>query len=152
MNYWLIKSEPDCYSIDDLKKDRVIPWNGVRNYQARNFMRDNMKIGDLALFYHSSTKIPGVYGIVKVVSAPHADLSAFDKKHEHYDPKSKKENPTWICVDFGFLKKISRPVTLEEIKRDYKLEGIMVAQKGSRLSIQPVSKNHFNRIIDLSNT
>lgn len=152
MNYWLIKSEPDCYSIDDLKKDRVTPWNGVRNYQARNFMRDSMKIGDMALFYHSSTKIPGVYGVTKVASDPHPDASAFNTKDEHYDPKSKKENPTWICIDFSFLKKLTRPVTLQAIKKDHKLKGMMVAQKGSRLSIQPVSKSHFERIIDLGNT
>lgn len=151
MNYWLIKSEPDCYSIDHLKKDKRTPWNGVRNYQARNFMRDSMKVGDLALFHHSSTKIPGVYGIAKVVSAPHPDMSAFDKKDEHYDPKSIKEKPTWICVDFAFVEKFPRLVSLEEIKRDSKLGGIMVAQVGSRLSIQPVSKSHFERIVDLAN-
>lgn len=150
MNYWLIKSEPDCYSIDDLKKDKKTPWNGVRNYQARNFMRDSMKVGDVALFYHSSTKIPGVSGIAKVVSTPHGDASAFDIQDEHYDPKSKKEKPTWICVDFAFVKKLPRLVSLEEIKKDHKLLGIMVAQTGSRLSIQPVSKLHFDRILELS--
>jgi predicted RNA-binding protein with PUA-like domain len=150
MNYWLIKSEPDCYSIDDLKKDKKTSWNGVRNYQARNFMRDQMKVGDMALFHHSSTKIPGVCGVAKVVSAPHPDASAFDTKDEHYDAKSKKENPTWICVDFAFVEKLPRLVSLEEIKRDHKLTGIMVAQTGSRLSIQPVSKAHFERILDLA--
>lgn len=150
MNYWLIKSEPECYSIDDLKKDKKTSWDGVRNYQARNFMRDNIKVGDIALFYHSNKKIPGVSGVAKVVSTPHPDQSAFDIKDEHYDPKSVKEKPTWICVDFAFVEKLSRLVSLEEIKRDHKLVGIMVAQKGSRLSIQPVSKNHFERILDLS--
>ena len=152
MNYWLIKSEPTCYSIDDLKKDKKTPWNGVRNYQARNFMRDNMKIGDMALFYHSSTEIPGVYGVAKVASIPHTDFSAFDTKDEHFDPKATVDKPIWKCVDFSFVKKLPRPVTLEEIKKDHRLGGIMVTQKGSRLSIQPVSKFHFDRIIDLSNT
>lgn len=151
MNYWLIKSEPDCYSIDDLKKDKKTPWNGVRNYQARNFMRDSMKIGDMALFYHSSTKTPGVYGVAKVTSVAHADESALNTKDEHYDPKSTKEKPIWECVDFAFVKKFPRAISLEEIKQDYKLEGIMVTQKGSRLSIQPVSRSHFERIVELSN-
>lgn len=150
MNYWLIKSEGNCYSIDNLKKDKKTSWNGVRNYQARNFMRDSMKVGDLALFYHSSSKPTGVYGIAKVVSVPHPDLSAFDVKDEHYDPKSTKEKPTWICVDFAFVEKFPRLVSLEEIKKDHKLAGIMVAQTGSRLSIQPVSRIHFERILALS--
>ena len=152
MNYWLIKSEGECYSIDDLKKDKKTSWNGVRNYQARNFMRDHMKMGDLALFHHSSSKPTGVYGVAKVTSKAHPDASALDPKDEHYDPKSTKENPIWECVDFTFVKKLARPVSLEEIKRDYTLEGIMVAKKGSRLSIQPVSKAHFERILDLGNT
>lgn len=150
MNYWLIKSEPDCYSIDDLKKEKKTSWNGVRNYQARNFMRDSMKVGDLALFHHSNSKPTGVYGIAKVVSTPHPDLSAFDVKDEHFDPKSKKESPTWICVDFAFVEKFPRIVSLEEIKKDHKLAKIMLTQTGSRLSIQPVSKAHFERIIKLS--
>ncbi len=152
MNHWLIKSEPDCYSIDDLKKDKKTPWNGVRNYQARNYMRDQMKVGDLALFYHSSTKLTGVYGIAKVVSKSHPDASALNPKDEHFDSKSTKEKPIWECVDFAFVKKLARAVSLEEIKRDHKLAGIMLARKGSRLSIQSVSSAHFNRIIDLGNT
>lgn len=150
MNYWLIKSEGDCYSIDNLKKDRKTSWGGVRNYQARNFMRDQMKVGDLALFYHSNTKPIGVYGIAKVVSAVHPDKTAFDPKDEHYDPRSTKEKPIWECVDFAFVEKFVHPVTLEEIKHDHALEGILVAKKGSRLSVQPVSKTHFERIQMLS--
>lgn len=150
MNYWLIKSEGDCYSIDNLKKDKKTTWNGVRNYQARNFMRDSMKVGDLVLFYHSNSKPIGVYGVAKVASAPHPDGTALDKNDEHYDPKSTKEKPIWECVDFAFVEKLQRPISLEEIKHDHKLGGIMVAQRGSRLSIQPVSKAHFERIIDLS--
>jgi predicted RNA-binding protein with PUA-like domain len=146
MNYWLIKSEGSCYSIDDLKKDKKVAWSGVRNYQARNFMRDGMKIGDLALFYHSSSSPNGVYGIAKVASEPHPDMTAFDKKDDHYDPKSKKENPTWMLVDIAYVEKFKYPVSLEEIKIDPALEGMMVRQIGSRLSIQPVSEKHFKYI------
>jgi predicted RNA-binding protein with PUA-like domain len=154
-NYWLIKSEGDCYSIDDLKRDSITPWSGVRNFQARNFMRDRMKIGDLAFFYHSSSKPTGIYGIAKVCSAPYADKTALDKKDEHFDPKSyskyieqKKDFvPTWVLVDFKFVKKFKNPMSLVEIKDDPKLDGMMVRNVGSRLSIQPVSENHFEHII-----
>ena len=154
MNYWLIKSEADCYSIDNLKSDKKTPWSGVRNFQARNFMRDHMKKGDLALFYHSSSTskdIPnGVYGIAKVTSDPYPDPSAFDSKDEHYDPKSKKTEPTWILVDFGFVEKFKNPITLAVMKNDPKLDGMMVRQKGSRLSIQPVTEKHFKYIVTLA--
>lgn len=162
MNYWLIKSEGNCYSIDDLRKDKKSPWTGVRNFQARNFMRDRMKVGDLALFYHSSStdksEPNGVYGIAEVVSEPYADETAFNKKDEHYDPASDKKRaealkknipyePTWMLVDFAFKKKFDEPFTLSEIKIDPKLDGMLVRQKGSRLSIQPVSEKHFNYIV-----
>ncbi len=149
MNYWLLKSEASCYSIDDLKKDKRVPWTGIRNYQARNFMRDDMKIGDLCLFYHSNgtPEAPtGIYGIAKVVSAPHPDLTQFDAKDDHYDPKSKVENPPWICVDIAFVKKCKNPLTLGDIKRDSNLTGMEVARQGSRLSVQPVSEKHFTYI------
>ncbi len=152
MNYWLIKSEADCYSIDHFKKDRKTAWTGIRNYQARNFMRDDMKIGDLALFYHSNgtpSAPSGVYGIARVVSAPHPDMTQFDSKDEHYDPVSPKENPRWMCVDMAFVKMLKKPVSLEQIKFDPKLEGMVVRQKGSRLSIQPVSEKHFSYIVQL---
>jgi len=148
MNYWLLKSEEDCYSIDDLKKDKKVAWTGVRNYQARNFMRDSMKVGDGVLFYHSNASPTGVYGIAKIVSTPHADETQFEKGDDHYDPKSKKENPTWMCVDVAFVKKFAEPVTLTEIKIDPKLEGMMVRATGSRLSVQPVSEKHFNYIVE----
>lgn len=156
MNYWLIKSEADCYSIDDLKadskKNKSVPWSGIRNYQARNFMRDSMKVGDLCLFYHSggTPDAPtGVYGVARVASKPYPDPTAFDKKDGHYDPKSKKESPTWILVDMAFVEKFKHSVTLADIKIDPKLNGIMVAQRGSRLSIQPVSEAHFKYIRDI---
>ncbi|MES2224385.1 MAG: EVE domain-containing protein [Patescibacteria group bacterium] len=148
MRYWLLKSEGDCYSIDDLKRDKLTVWTGIRNYQARNFMRDDMKKGDLALFYHSSSKPSGVYGIAKVVAEAHADNTQFDRKDGHYDPASKKEDPRWVCVDIGFVKKFKEPVSLEEIKHDPNLEGMMVRLQGSRLSVQPVSEKHFEYIAE----
>lgn len=149
MNYWLLKSEGDCYSIDDLKRDKKVAWTGVRNYQARNFMRDDMKVGDMILFYHSNAKPNGVYGIAKVASKPYPDPTAFDKKDEHYDPKSKKEKPTWILVDVAFVSKFKEPISLDEIKIDPRLEGMVVRQTGSRLSVMPVSEKHFNYIHDV---
>ena len=164
MAFWLIKSEGDCYSIDDLKNDKITPWSGVRNFQARNFMRDKMKVGDMALFYHSSSNSKeyptGVYGLAKVCSKPYADKTALDPKDEHFDTKSfvqmqksMKDNtdfvPTWILVDFKFVKKFKSPITLKQIKMDNKLKDMLVCQKGSRLSIQPVSEKHFNHILTL---
>jgi predicted RNA-binding protein with PUA-like domain len=146
MQYWLLKSEGDCYSIDDLKKDKQTSWSGIRNYQARNFMRDDIAKGDMVLFYHSNSKPNGIYGIAKVVSTAHPDETQFDKKDDHYDPKSKKENPPWMCVDVAFVKKFPEPVSLEEIKHDPHLEGMMVRAVGSRLSVQPVSEKHFTYI------
>ncbi len=149
MNYWLLKSEADCYSIDDMKKDKKAAWVGIRNYQARNFMRDGMKVGDLALFYHSSSNPNACVGVVKVVSKPYPDPTQFDPKNEYYDPKATKEKPIWMLVDVQFQKKLKREVTLAEIKHRPDLKGIMLAQQGSRLSIQPVSEAHFNIISKL---
>ena len=122
-------------------------------YQARNFMRDGMKVDDLALFYHSNgtTEAPtGVYGIAKVVSKPHDDATQFDPNDDHYDPKATKDKATWQCVDMAFVEKFASPVTLGDIKRDNKLEGIGVRQTGSRLSVMPVSEKHFKRVLELS--
>ena len=156
MNYWLLKSEGSCYSIEDLKKDKTTPWSGIRSYQARNFMRDSMTLGDLCLFYHSNgdkQNPTGVYGVAKVSSKPHPDLTAQDEKDEHYDPKSTKENPIWECVDISYVTHLKKCVSLSEIKLDSGLSGIMVAERGSRLSIQPVSKKHFEYIVkDLGQT
>ncbi len=147
VNYWLIKTEAAMYSIDDLARDKRVPWTGIRNYQARNFIRDGMKVGDLCLFYHSVAE-PGIYGIAKVASKPHADLTAQDKKDEHYDPKSTKENPIWMCVDVQFVKKFKRPVSLVELKAERELGGMLVLAKGSRLSVMPVSERHFKYIVE----
>jgi len=150
MNYWLIKSEASCYSIDDIKRDKKTAWTGVRNYQARNFMRDSMSMGDLCLFYHSNgTKNAptGVYGVTKVASKAHPDVTALKADDDHYDPKSTPNNPIWECVDICYVTYLKKTVTLDDIKFDPKLSGIMVAEKGSRLSIQPVSKKHFDYIV-----
>jgi predicted RNA-binding protein with PUA-like domain len=162
VNYWLIKTEANCFSIDDLKRNKKEPWSGVRNFQARNYMRDHMKVGDQVLFYHSSSTDKdnpnGVYGIAKVASKPYPDKSAFDSKDEHYDPESDEKrklaeksgqgfSPTWILVDMAYVKNFARPFTLAEIKIDPKLEGMVVRQTGSRLSIQPVLEKHFNYIV-----
>lgn len=152
MNYYLLKSEASCYSIDDLKHDKKTAWTGVRNYQARNFMCD-MNTGDLVLFYHSNgtpAEPTGVYGIAKVCTKAHPDETQFDKKDDHYDPKATRAKPIWECVDVQFVKKFTHPVTLLEIKFEPNLKGIMVTQKGSRLSIQPVSEKHFNEIVQLA--
>lgn len=149
MQYWLIKSEPDAYSIDDLARDGTEPWDGIRNYQARNFMRDTMKIGDKVLFYHSQVKPPAVVGLAEVASEPYPDPTAFDPDEKYYDPKSDPDNPRWILVDLRYVAHLPEPVTLPQIKEDLKLEGIMVAKRGARLSIQPVDKKHYDHIVKL---
>lgn len=142
-----MKSEPDVFSFDDLKKrpKKTEPWNGVRNYQARNFMRDEMKIGDLVLFYHSSCDVPGVAGIAKVSSSPYPDETQFDKKSEYFDPKATKENPRWFLVDVTFEEDMHH-VSLEEIRQQEKLKDMRLLQRGNRLSILPVTKEEFQFI------
>jgi predicted RNA-binding protein with PUA-like domain len=147
--YWLLKSEPSCYSIDDLAKDKETFWTGIRNYQARNFLRE-MKAGDLALFYHSSEKPYGVFGVAKIAAEAEPDTTALDKKDDHYDPKATKENPIWYAPKVAFSKKFKNPVTLDAIKFNPKLEGIAVAARGSRLSVQPVSETHFKVIMEMA--
>lgn len=150
MNYWLIKSEENCYSIDNLKSDKVTPWEGVRNFQARNFMLNDMKKGDMALFYHSNGDPSGIVGVAKVCSSAHPDMSALNKDDEHFDRRSTKEKPIWFCVDFCFVKKFKKVISLEAIKKDKILNKMVVARRGNRLSISPVSKNHFDFVIKLS--
>ena len=149
MNYWLAKSEESCYSICDLKRDKFASWTGVRNYQARNFLRD-MKKGDLVLFYHSSTDVVGVAGVAKVTSEATPDETQFDKKDDHFDPKATHEKPIWLAPELSFEEKFPKIVTLGQIKIDPKLAGIGVAARGSRLSVMPVSEKHFARILELS--
>jgi len=148
MNYWLMKTEPGAYSIDDLKEKGTDAWDGVRNYQARNFMMQ-MHVGDGVLFYHSG-KEPAVVGLAKVARLAYPDASQFDKQDSHFDPKSKKEKPLWWCVDVKFVKKFKTPVSLVEIKREKKLAGMRVREVGSRLSVQPVSKEHFEYIVQMA--
>ncbi len=154
MNYWIFKSEGDCYSIDNLKRDKKVAWTGVRNFQARNFMMKDAKVGDTVFFYHSSgTKEnpTGIYGLAKVASKSHVDETQFDKKDDHFEPKSKRENPTWACVDISYVAKFKEPIALSYIKIDPNLAGIMVAQTGSRLSIQPVSQKHGEYLLKIGN-
>lgn len=146
MNHFLLKSEPSTYSLDDLQKDKKTPWTGIRNYQARNHMRDNMKKGDKILFYHSSCTPPHIAGFAQVASEPYPDPTQFDPTSDSYDPKSKKEAPTWILVNIAFVKKAKKILTLEEVKNDPKLKDMLLVQKGQRLSVQPVTKEHFEYI------
>lgn len=144
-----MKSEPTCYSIDDLKRDRVGQWDDVRNYQARNFMRDDMQKGDEVLFYHSSTGVVGVVGLATIARAAYPDPTQFDATSYKYDAKSTRENPRWVSVDLRFAKKFSEPVTLAELKNDPFFGDMLVVRKGMRLSVQPVSEKHFKKITKL---
>tara|TARA_R110000868_G_scaffold117600_15_gene312602 strand:+ start:100987 stop:101445 length:459 start_codon:yes stop_codon:yes gene_type:complete len=146
MNYWLMKSEPDVLSIDDLKTKKKTGWDGVRNYQARNFMRDDMKKGDLVLIYHSSCKVPGIYGVAKVTKESMPDPTQFEKKSEYFDPKATPQEPRWFMVEVGFVKKFKQAVTLEFMKSEKSLGDMIVLRKGSRLSITPVDKKHFEKV------
>ena len=146
MNYWLMKSEPDVFSIDDLKKKKKSGWDGVRNYQARNYMRDDMQLDDLVLFYHSSCEVPGVAGIAKVSKTSHPDPSQFDSKSDYFDPKATEEKPRWFMVEVEFVEKFDRVVTLAELKDEKKLSEMPLVQKGSRLSINPVTLSEYNTI------
>ncbi|MBW2461919.1 MAG: EVE domain-containing protein [Deltaproteobacteria bacterium] len=148
--YWLMKSEPDVYSIDHLAKDGKAEWDGIRNYQARNFMRDEMKMGDLVIFYHSNAKPPGAAGIARVASAPYPDPTQFQKKSKYFDAKSSKDDPRWILVDVEFVERFDDLVGLGDLKGDPSLEGMLLIQKGQRLSIQPVDKKHFKRVLSVA--
>jgi len=145
--YWLMKSEPSCYSIDDLQREKIGMWDGVRNYQARNFIRDMQK-GDTVLFYHSNEAPIGIVGLATVQTEAYPDPTQFDSKNEHYDVKSAPESPRWSAVNLLFKKKFKEVLTLAEIKNNPKLMHMSVAQKGNRLSVMPVSKTHFECILE----
>ncbi len=148
MAYWLMKSEPDEFSIDDLvaAPKQTTPWFGVRNYQARNFMRDRMKVGDGVLFYHSSCEVPGIAGLARVASAAYPDASQFDRKSPYFDPKSKREDPRWVNVDVKLERK-TRLMPLEEMRAHRSLAGMVTLRPGNRLSITPVSEREWKFIV-----
>jgi len=150
MRHWLIKSEPSTFSIDDLARVRREPWSGVRNYQARNFMWRDMQPGDLALFYHSNAKPPGIAGVARVAGLPYPDPTQFDATSDYFDPKATAAKPRWWLVDFEFVSRCEPPLTLEAIKADPVLSEMTVCQRGSRLSITPVEAMHFKRACQLA--
>jgi predicted RNA-binding protein with PUA-like domain len=150
MRHWLIKSEPDVFSIDDLTKVKQEPWSGVRNYQARNFMWREMNPGDLALFYHSNAKPPGIAGVARVVGTPYPDSTQFEKDGDYFDPKATLEYPRWWLVDFEFVGKFEELLPLNELKADPILSEMLVSQRGSRLSITPVDPLHYKRACKLA--
>ena len=144
-----MKSEPDAYGIDDLERDRREPWDGIRNYQARNMMRDDMRIGDEVFFYHSNCKEPGIVGIAKVASEAYPDPTQFDPESRYFDPKSSEEALRWLLVDVEFVRKLKRTITLAELKAQPRLDGMILTRKGNRLSIMPVDKPHWDLIVGL---
>jgi predicted RNA-binding protein with PUA-like domain len=149
MAYWLMKSEPHAFSIDDLKQVGINSWDGVRNYQARNMMRDDMKKGDLAFFYHSSCKEPGIVGIMTIVREAYPDDIEFGRKGKRIKGNADPENPTWFMVDVRYKRKLKRNITLRELKSCEELEDLAVLRRGNRLSIMPVSKTHWDFILGL---
>src|SRR5919109_1541267 len=148
---WLVKSEPDSFSIQDLAKAprQTTSWDGVRNYQARNFMRDDMRPGDRVLFYHSNAQPMGIYGVAEVVREAYPDHTAFDPADPHYDPKSDPANPTWMMVDVGYVGTFKEPITLATLKQTPQLDKMLVIQRGSRLSVQPVTPEEWDIVMRL---
>ena len=151
MKYWLMKSEPDVFGVDDLMKSpgKRDTWDGVRNYQARNMMRDEMKKGDLVFFYHSNCKEPGIAGIMKIVREGYPDHTAFDPNEKYFDPKSDPDNPRWYMVDVKHVRKLKRVITLTELKSHKKLSELPLVRRGNRLSIMPVTKQQWDFILSL---
>lgn len=149
MNYWLMKSEPDDFSIDDLKAVGVEPWDGIRNYQARNMIRDQMKPGDIAFFYHSNTKVPGIVGLMEVVSEPRFDNTAFDENAKYYDPKSDPDKPRWYLVDVKYIRHTKRVIPLSELKAEPALAEMPLVRRGNRLSVMPVQAQEYEHILTM---
>ena len=151
MNHWLMKSEPDVFGIEDLvnRPGKTEPWDGVRNYQARNMMRDDMKKGDLAFLYHSNCKEPGIAGIMKIVCEGYPDHTAFDAKQKYFDPKSDPEHPRWYMVDVRHVRTLKRIITLTELKTHDELSELSLVRRGNRLSVMPISKTHWDFILSL---
>lgn len=150
MKYWLFKSSPSSYSLDDLRRDKNTCWEGVRNYQARNLLRDDIKKGDQVLFYHSNADPTGVAGVAKIVKEAYPDSTAWETKSKYFDERSSPEKPSWFMVDVAFVKKFKNVISLDQLKADTRLNGLMVTRRGSRLSIQPVEKKHFNIILKMA--
>ena len=153
MKYWLMKSEPDAFSIDDLAKcpKKTEHWDGVRNYQARNMMRDDMEKGDLVFFYHSNCDVPGIVGIAEVVKTGYPDFTAFDPEAKYYDPKSDPDNPRWYMVDIKYKRKLKRVISLQELKSYKSLSEMPLVRKGNRLSVMPISKKHWDFVLKQEN-
>ena len=153
MNFWLMKTEPATFGIDDLasKPRRTAMWDGVRNYQARNMLRDDFSKGDKAFLYHSSCEIPGIAGVVTVVRTAYPDPTAFDRRHVHYDAGSERENPRWYVVDVQLTRRLKRVITLDELREHASraLDGMLLLKRGNRLSITPVSRAHWDFILSL---
>ncbi len=148
--YWLMKSEPEAFSISDLAKKGKTCWDGVRNYQARNYIRDQMAIGDGVLFYHSNADPTGVAGIAEICSKAYPDSTAWDPKHDHFDPKTKKDAPAWMMVDIKFVEKFPKTVSLDDLRANPKLADMLVLKRGQRLSIQPVTPAEFEEVLKMS--
>ena len=151
MRYWLMKSEPEVYGFDDLKKEKIDHWDGIRNYQARNFMRDLMQRGDLAFFYHSNCEEPGIAGIMQINRTAYPDFTAFDTSQKYYDPKSDPSNPRWYMVDVKYVRKLKRYIALRELKLHKALADMRLLKKGNRLSILPIEKKEWDYILKLEN-
>ncbi|MCL7745434.1 EVE domain-containing protein [Guyparkeria hydrothermalis] len=149
MAYWLMKSEPDAFSIDDLERVGTEPWDGIRNYQVRNMIRDEMKPGDRAFFYHSNTKVPGIVGIMDIVSEARPDPTAFDPDEKYYDPKSDPDKPRWLLVDVKYVRHTKRVIPLPELKADPALEEMPLVRRGNRLSIMPVTEDQWEHILSI---
>ena len=149
MKYWLMKSEPDTFSIDDLKRKKREAWDGVRNYQARNFMRDDMRVGDGVFFYHSNCAEPGIAGLAEVASDAYPDPSQFDPNSKYFDPGSSRDNPRWMLVDVKFVKKLKRTISLKELQADPALVEMPLVRKGNRLSVMPVAAAEWRHILTL---
>ncbi len=151
MNYWLMKSEPSTFSVDDLAQSprKTAAWDGVRNFQARNMLRDAFRAGDLAFFYHSSCDVPGIVGVMEVVKGGYADPSQFDPESGYYDPGSERDTPRWFCVEVKLKRKLRRVIGLDELRRQKPLTNLKLLQRGNRLSVMPVAKADWDFILSL---
>lgn len=152
MRYWLFKSEPETFSIDDLRarRNQVEHWDGVRNYQARNMLRDEVKAGDQVLFYHSNCKPPGIVGVAEVVKEGYPDFTAWNPESNYYDPRSTKEKPQWYMVDIKFVEKFPQIISLDDLKQNPKLHEMLILRKGNRLSVTPVTASEFKAILKMA--